>query len=293
MKHEVDTVTLSDPSFASSFDCISGLQEPLNEALPNMRWYVVGGLATAALRHPQTIIHAEGTIEATYDADIPAYRPNGTLRDVDILVDAVLDKRTMNHAKSVAQMVLDNRLEVSLFGFDDASAHAADKFSFLSRRVKDAQGQRYHQLGAVKQPVSSESYDPWRLVLPNNKELPVLHPVGHILAYRSRSVSGLRPKDTEKFYEMANKIFTHTAFRQELSEGLFADWNTFANTIAAIRHGRQPRPELLRDNTSRAEIAAMRWQGRLLKTLEAHPKIVDICQSHFMQRIFSSAVRAA
>ena len=92
---------------------------------------------------------------------------------------------------------------------------------------------------------------------------------------------------------MTSKIFAHQALRDELTEGKFASWNQFANTIATIRHGGKPGQEILRDNTSRAEITAMRWQGRLLKVLEANPKVVDICQSSFMQRVFSSAVRAA
>jgi len=287
------TITLADPSLASSFDAISGLQEPLTEALPDTRWYVVGGLATAALRHPQTVIHPEGVIEATRHADTFVTRPNGTLRDVDILVDDVLAPEIMQHAKRVAEEVVDGRLEVSLFGFDDAVKHAGDKLSFLSRRVRDANGQRYHQLGPVRQPVPSESYEPWKLVLPNKTEVPVLHPVGHLLAYRSRSISGLRPKDTQKFYEMANNIFSQQVFRDELKYGAFASWNQFANTIAAIRHGGKASQEIVPADTPRAEIFAMRWQGRLLKMLEANPKIVDVCQSAFMQRIFSSIVRSA
>ena len=285
---------LLDPSLASSFDAIADLYEPVQEALPpNTRWYVVGGLATAALRHPSTTIDTAGVVSTTYEADMPALRPNGTVRDVDILVDAVLEPQTVQQAKEAALTAVAGRLEVSLFGFDNAHEHAADKLSFLSRRVMDQEGQRYHQLGPIRQKVPEESYETWTLELPNGSRVPMLHPVGHVLAYRGRSVSGLRPKDTEKFYDMVYKIFDHEPFKIELADGMFAPWNAFTNAVANIRHGHMPPPELVRPGTSRAELRAMRWQGRLLKIAESHPKIVDICQSPVMQKIFSSAVRAA
>lgn len=283
-----------------SFEAIANLDKALSESLPEqMNYFVVGGIVAAALADPATrIIEDEQVIMASPRSDIAAMRPNGTLRDVDILVDGVLAPDEAAQAKEACEVVVNDRLEVSLFGFDDQETYAQERFHFLSRRLRTPDDQRSYQLGPLLQPTPAESYKPWELVLPSEQRVQVLHPLGQLLAYRMRSVSGLRPKDHEKFGQMHRNIeqaLGERAFREQLHDGPFASWNAFANAAAAIRIG-DPKhipAEMLRDGTTTTELAVMRLQGRLLRTLESHDGLVTIAQGAVAQRVLKSLVRSA
>ncbi|MGF7228903.1 MAG: hypothetical protein ACQR33_02850 [Candidatus Saccharibacteria bacterium] len=280
------------------FEVITDMDSALFEALPEgARYFVVGGIATAALVDPETHIdHNERMIFVRKSADISATRPNGTQRDVDILVDAVLTPEQATRAKKAAEEVVDGHLEVSLFGFDNQQTYANERFHFLSRRLMSQNDQRAYQLGPLLQPTPVETYEPWNLVLPNDQLVGVLNPVGHLLAYRMRSVSGLRPKDHEKFGHMHQNIeqsLGSRAFREQLHDGPFASWNAFANAAAAIRIG-DPKhipAEMLREGTTTTELAVMRWQGRLLRTLESQERLVTFAQGAAMQRALKPLIR--
>lgn len=282
--------------FQSSYEVIAGLdatmEHRLHDAVP---YFVVGGIATAALAHPATVIDCSNRrIVAAEQSDIATRRHNGTLRDVDILIGSTVTPLLMAGIHQDLTNKVDGRLEVSVFGFDDYTTHASDKRGWISRRLEHDRTDNFYQLGPVVQQVNSESYEPWKLQLPKDMgEVSVLHPVGHLAAYAMRSISGIRAKDTTKFSQMRTNILQHPALQHDLHHGPFKEWKQFADTLTAIRHGRPLEHDNIQPGTTKRDIAQLRWRGRLLKMVEKHPTVVDVAQKPVMQKVLNIFVRAA
>ena len=266
------------------FAAITDLDEVLQDALPEHTYFVVGGIATAAYRHEQTIIDVTtNTAIVPPGADMSIYRPNRTLRDVDVLVGGILEPAQAQHAKQAAERVIGNRLEVSLFGFEPYEQNISRRLEPLSHRLQNRAGECFYKMGAVVQQVPNETYEQlWQLLLPNGASVNALHPVGHALAYEVRSVGGLRGKDREKHTAMTQTVYSQLGEAALAhAETQFATWRQFAQDLEHVRSGRfnQIAAESLRPGASRLELQAMRAQGRALGVLERQERIVSFAQS--------------
>lgn len=283
-------------SYQSSYEVIADLDTDMQRHLKGVvPYFVVGGIATAALAHPATVIDCENRrIHAADRSDIATRRHNGTLRDVDILIGSTVTPLLMTEIHQSLTRKIDGRLEVSVFGFDEYAAHASDRRGWISRRLEHDRTDNYYQLGPVIQEVHKESYQPWRLQLPAGLgEVSVLNPVGHLAAYAMRSISGIRAKDTEKFAKMRTNILQHPALQHDLHHGPFKEWKQFADTLTAIRRGQPLEHDNIQPGTTKRDIAQLRWRGRLLKMVEQHPTVVDVAQKPAVQKILNTFVRAA
>lgn len=281
---------MTAPYEQTCFNAIADLDEALQDALPDHTYFVVGGIATAAYRHEQTVFDvATRTATVPPEADMWTHRPNHTLRDVDILVGGMVEPTQAQHAKQAVERAIDNKLEVSLFGFEPYEDTISRRLEPLSHRLQNRAGECFYKMGAVVQEVPSATYEqPWRLVLPNGAAVDALHPVGHALAYEFRSVGGLRGKDREKHTDMT-QIVSQQLGEAALTEAdaQFASWRQFAQNLEHVRNGSftQIAPESLRPGASRLELRAMRLMGRALGAAERQERIVSLAQSERMQRM--------
>lgn len=282
--------------YQSSYEAIAGLDTAMDRHLyDTVPYFVVGGITTAALAHPETVIDCNNRrIIASERSDIATRRHNGTLRDVDILIGSRVTPVLMSEMRHDLAEKLDGTLEVSVFGFDGYRDYASDRSGWTSRRLEKDRIDYFYQLGPVVQQVSMDSYEPWKLQLPKDLgEVSVLHPAGHLAAYAMRSVSGIRAKDTEKFAQMRTNIMQHPELKNDLYHGPFKEWKQFADTLTAIRRGQPLEHDNIQPGTTKRDIAMLRWRGRLLKIVEQHSLVVDVAQKPAMQKVLNTFVRAA
>jgi hypothetical protein len=285
-------------------DCywaISELDDAMRDSLgPWQRYFVLGGIASGALRHPDTVIDtATRTVIAAEGSGELTVRQNGTTRDIDILVDDVLTDETADRVKASVAEATGGALVVSVFGLD---AHTPDTPAsrlkntathWVSRRTIDENRTHRYELHPLSQAVPRESYEPWRLYTPDNRVVNIFNPAGHVLAYAMRSVSGVRAKDTDKLYEMTNNVLRHPELKDEIKEGVFRPWLDFAVAVYDMRDNTLPPDSpLIKEGTNRVELAAARWKGKLLHFIEDQERIVDIAQHERIQKLLNFVIRA-
>ncbi|MCA9333155.1 hypothetical protein KDA00_04785 [Candidatus Saccharibacteria bacterium] len=269
----------------------------------DQRYYVLGGIATSAIRHHGTVFdHQQRLIIPTDEAADPLLREsNGTVRDIDILVDTVLSKEQSTEIVQTLKEV--TPLVVSVFGFDERKdrkgwiGSRADNIvktvaDWTSRRTIDDQGIVRYELFPLEQAVQPESFDPWKLILPSGSDVQVFHPAGHMLAYRMRSISGVRYKDKEKLDGMTDRIVSIPEFMREITEGNFKEWLQFALGVYGIRDGNiAPTDPSLSKETTYRDLARFATKSRALGLFESNETIIKIAQSPFGEKALSPFTR--
>lgn len=270
------------------YEVIGELGVAMRECLrPEQTYFVLGGIATSAMKHPDSAFdHASRVVFASADAAEPIVRENGTIRDIDILIDSVLgDEEAKRIKTTVADAVPE--LEVSVFGFEPhmpitrpgQRAKKAVK-EWISRRTIDKTGQIRYELYPLGQEVQSESFAPWKLVADEGTVINVLNPAGHMLAYMMRSISGIRYKDAAKLRELSTSVLAEPEFEAEIREGMYKEWHDFATAISALRDGESVSDEVfLHNETRRIDRAAFRAKSRALRYLESKESLIEFAQS--------------
>lgn len=282
------------------YDAVAELHDAMSQQLfPGEHYYVLGGIATGAIIHPDSVIdHAATTVVAAPDSAVSVWRDNDTKRDVDILVASVLTDSEAFMLKEAAAAAVAGRLTLSLFGVDvyherlgvpERALYTAKDWT--SRRTLDERGVHRYELFPLQQAVPSESYEPWRLLMPNGHEVQVLNPAAHMLAYVMRSVSGLRPKDTAKFDDMLRRVTNDPVLMEQIYDGPLRPWFDFAWASHELKNGRlSPDSPLLRPGVSRAELQAFGIKGRALHRVEGNPTIQKLAQSELGAKLLKPIV---
>lgn len=206
------------PSTATSENCID-IVKPFRDDLAAEDLLAsvqfIGGIGTAALAHEATIIlPEEKRIVAPADLYLPRLRPDGNVRDVDLLVLSS-DASLIAQVDAIAEQAVGEKLENSTFGFRDA-AHSQDQrenpfgFSawktFVGDRYEWPNGKVDKTLFPFSVPMHPDSLESWSLEI-GDQEYPVANPATSTLNYLTRSISGLRPKDAVKIQSVAANVF--------------------------------------------------------------------------------------
>lgn len=183
---------------------------------------LMGGVGSFALLQPETEIRAEEKLvvlprDMNLDG-IGQYRDDGNLRDADILVLSS-DHRTVKNIEELANDMIGNDLEVSVFGLHRL-AHWQKQIEhrrlslalrWLSDRyVEESSGQITNATKALYPfavDLDRGCLDTWHTVTHRHDPIPGPHPGTVILNYLTRSISGLRPKDENKVQRMAANVF--------------------------------------------------------------------------------------
>lgn len=265
---------------------------------------VLGGIATAALEDPDTQIRPEEQlILAAPGADKPSYRPNGTRRDVDILVPSVVSSEEASRLRGLVEDAIGGRLEVSVFGVDPYQHRLSlpgrtqeTLGRWVSHRTFDGlSGRHFHELFPLRVELDPAVYTPWRLQLPSGVCLPVLNPAAHAAMYGIRSVGGLRPKDKEKVAAMWRNIHRQSAvFEEQLHDGHLQGLRELSLGVRALSHSFLRIPGgLIRPEASVADVSIARLKARLARALEDQRAIVDFVQDERVQGLLRPFVGAA
>lgn len=293
-------------STPNCYHALEGLNEAISSQLDHdQRYVVVGGVVTGAIKHEGTTFHHAGSrlMPTSMKSAEPVIRDNGTVRDVDVVVlDRLSEEQGLAVKAAMKSSIIKavgQEMVVSVFGFDERQemtrerrVQAAMK-AWTSKRTVDEYGVHRYELYPIEKVVSPESYQSWDMLTPNGATVPVLNPLGHMLAYRMRSISGLRTKDAEKVSEMKDRIMGEEEFVQGLGEGPFVDWAEFADGLEALREDRFRDYALLtREGAKLSEIVAANTKSRGLAWIEGNKKIVDFAQKDWMQKILNFSIGA-
>lgn len=183
----------------------------------------VGGLPTDILLDHRTIIDVDTkTILAPPDCHVPAYRENGTLRDIDIFCftnnSEAIEGLSQKVSYAIDELGLNKTPELALSGYEKVPTHER-WLQLVSHVTPISDAHLAVGFGNIQELVPRHIFeDTWKLV-GENTEIDIMHPVLHAYNYRIRSIAGLRPKDEAKVRRLEARL------EHEFDE---EEWSTFS-----------------------------------------------------------------
>jgi len=184
---------------------------------------VVGGLGLHAVTNAAEIDWDNHVVYLPSDVCLPCLRENGTVRDLDTLVQST-DKAVVKSCRQEIADAIGDKLVVSAFGLNPYEKNRRGIFDFVGDRYVDNEGRLYWRLGGIETEIPPQNSVRWLIERGSNPETPpesleqwlvrrdgetvcaVLNPVAQLGAYLNRSAAGLRPKDEEKVAALTGVI---------------------------------------------------------------------------------------
>lgn len=232
----------------------------------------VGGLVTDALLMPTTRIDNDARmIVVDSDSVIPTLRPNGTVKDIDLLAFTANHSAVKEGLDAVSDVVAQNypRTSVSLSGYD--TGHHEGHFQFVTRTVYQNDATVALSMGAIRQEIPRwHLEDSWSLWY-GDAYMNILHPAAHLASYKVRSITGVRPKDADKVRALQARLQDELP-PEELN--MYDVWGQFAETVQehySLRRSLE-RPTLRRTTMTLGRIA--------LGMVERSPRLVAAAQGN-------------
>lgn len=170
---------------------------------------VVGGLGLHAVTNAAEIDWDNHVVYLPSGAYLPCLRENGTVRDLDTLVQNT-DKTVVKGCRQEIADAIGDKLVVSAFGLNPYEKNRRGIFDFVGDRYVAVEGEEesrlYWRLGGIETEIPSASLDQWLVKKDGETVCAILNPIAQLGAYGCRSITGWRPKDTEKVEELVNVI---------------------------------------------------------------------------------------
>ena len=166
---------------------------------------VVGGLGLHAVTNAAEIDWDNHVVCLPNDVYLPRLRDNGTVRDLDTLVQST-DKAVVKSYRQEIADAIGDKLVVSAFGLHPYEKNCHGIFDFVGDRYADKEGRLYWRLGGIETEIPSSSLDQWLVKRDGETVCAILNPIAQLGAYGCRSITGWRPKDKEKVEELVNVI---------------------------------------------------------------------------------------
>ncbi len=221
---------------------------------------IVGGNGSAALLNEHTVIDLEaGTIEAPPACDLPRFRPDGSLRDMDALVLST-DQSQIDCIQALAEDLIGDELEIAIFGLKTIADLERQRNQPIRSTARVFLGDRYvttahsgqgravvingfKALYPYQAPITSDTFETFQLSIQGGATTPTAHPGSTILNYLTRSISGVRAKDLAKVRTMTDNVLTKCPdIRAWLHDGPGRDMLELARILHTLRQPRrQPR----------------------------------------------------
>lgn len=214
-----------------------------------IQFQIMGGIGSVALSGDFIALPDDQIIETRRSLRLSQFRENGTLRDVDVLVLSS-DKEAIEKAILIADEVIGNELEISIFGLKSAwdlarqKDHPARSLSrvFLADRYVGLHGVAdcKKALYPFVAPLNPEVMETWYVPVTSGGQttaVPIPHPGASILNYVTRSVSSIRPKDALKLGTIANNVSRNIPEMGEwIHDGPGREQLAFARILHSLRH---------------------------------------------------------
>ncbi len=166
---------------------------------------VVGGLGLHAVTNAAEIDWDNHVVYLPGGVCLPCLRENGTVRDLDTLVQST-DKVVVKGCQREMTDAIGDKLVISTFGLNPYKKNRRGIFDFVGDRYIDDEGRLYWRLGGIETEIPSSSLDQWLVKKDGETVCAILNPIAQLGAYGCRSITGWRPKDTEKVEELVNVI---------------------------------------------------------------------------------------
>ena len=166
---------------------------------------VVGGLGLHAVTNSAEIDWDNHVVYLPSGVCLPCLRENGTVRDLDTLVQST-DKTVVKGCRQKIADAIGDKLVVSAFGLNPYEKNRRGIFDFVGDRYVDNEGRLYWRLGGIETEIPSASLDQWLVRRDGETVCAVLNPIAQLGAYGCRSITGWRPKDKEKVEELIKVI---------------------------------------------------------------------------------------
>ena len=166
---------------------------------------VVGGLGLHAVTNAAEIDWGNHVVYLPGGVCLPRLRENGTVRDLDTLVQST-DKAVVKSCRQEIADAIGDKLVVSAFGLNPYEKNRRGIFDFVGDRYVDNEGRLYWRLGGIETEIPSASLDQWLVKRDGETVCAVLNPIAQLGAYGCRSITGWRPKDKEKVEELIKVI---------------------------------------------------------------------------------------
>lgn len=210
---------------------------------------IMGGLGSAALALGEVELSFDRKeVYAPKDFNLSAFRPDGTLRDVDVLVLSS-DPSRIGEVSAELKETVGNELERSVFGIRPRQALEAQiqdplgfrAFrTFVSDRYDLGDGELVKALFPFWVPLHQESLETWSLLIGDEPAIPIPHPGATIANYTNRSISGVRPKDATKVAAIVANVFAKAPELKEwLVDGNGASQLELSALIASLSKDRR------------------------------------------------------
>ena len=166
---------------------------------------VVGGLGLHAVTNAAKIDWDNHVVCLPNDVHLPRLRDNGTVRDLDTLVQST-DKVVVKGCQRKITDAVGDELVISAFGLNPYEENRRGIFDFVGDRYADEEGRLYWRLGGIETEIPSASLDQWLVKRDGETVCAILNPIAQLGAYGCRSITGWRPKDKEKVEELIKVI---------------------------------------------------------------------------------------
>lgn len=269
------------------FEVMNDVHADLSKELANEDGYrLVGGIVSHALLGHDTVIdHIGKAIITTMESSQTIIREDGSKRDADIVLPYISNKVTAERVRQTVEESTQHQLVGSVFSFEAKKQLtkndrlAATLLHWTSHRTIDAQGRYYYELYPLSREVPTESYEPWNLQLPSGNIIKTFSPLAVLMAYKTRSISGIRHKDMSKVSALEDKILGDPVFKEQLLDGIFTPWQQFADDIMSLNQWHQDKPDSVLPDTSQLAIAGFYIKAHALRLAESRSSLVKIAHS--------------
>lgn len=166
---------------------------------------VVGGLGLHAVTNAAEIDWDNHVVHLHNGVCLPRLRDNGTVRDLDTLVQST-DKAVVKNCRQEIADAIGDKMVVSAFGLNPYEKNRRGIFDFVGDRYVDDEGRLYWHLGGIETEIPLASLDQWLVKRDGETVCAILNPVAQLGAYLNRSAAGLRPKDEKKVASLTSIV---------------------------------------------------------------------------------------
>jgi hypothetical protein cdiviTM7_00195 len=198
---------------------------------------VVGGLGLHAVTNAAEIDWDNRVVCLPNGVDLPRLRKNGTVRDLDTLVQST-DKTVVKSCRQEITDAIGDKLVVSAFGLNPYEKNRRGIFDFVGDRYVDDEGRLYWRLGGIETEIPPASLDQWLVKRDGETVCAILNPIAQLGAYGCRSITGWRPKDTEKVEELINAIMPNRKI-SDIPQECRDQYYTFREQSRKVAEARQ------------------------------------------------------
>lgn len=164
-------------------------------------------------------------------------RQDGTIKDIDLILltsDVSQKDRFLNFIHVIKNSYL--RFPSISIELEKESDKHKTYLQFVTAIVKDKKEVLFLSFDAISERISTESLEPWKLILEDGKKITVRNPIGDYYAYQFRSPSGVKKKDKEKLMLLKNltEDMIETGLRENIdfmSSEYYGAWQKYTEKL--------------------------------------------------------------